>query len=409
MSDASRLTAFPRLGGTSQVPPQTRGLRRLGHLVLDAVNRAVPKRDEVVLHSTIDVEDGVLAVLEELHRRGRSATVLLEDPARGERLRALAPPGVRTLPKRSVRAALAFLRARYVMTTESLYGNRPPPPSQVLVNIWHGEPPTKVTARFFAGQGPLRATVAPVCSTLGRAYRAAEFGLDPRRVPVVGAPRNDRMLRASREHVRAALLGDDADRPTLLWLPSFRTARWGDKVRTDVNSAFHAGVPYSREDLDRIDAAVDAVGARLVVKLHPHDALSLTGDFRAVRVLTQEQMYAAGLTVYPALAAFDGLVTDMSSVWVDYLLLDRPLVFAFPDVEDYRDGRGLNLEPFESWVPGPFTRTADELVAALADVVEGRDPCAQLRAVTRRRFHRHRDDRSAERLLDGIGLAAGGR
>ena len=74
------------------------------------------------------------------------------------------------------------------------------------------------------------------------------------------------------------------------------------------------------------------------------------------------------------------------------------------DIQDYRDGRGLSLEPYEDWVPGPFVRDIDGLIGALSDLVQGRDPMARERGLARLRFHEHRDDRSAARLLDGLGI-----
>lgn len=396
---------FPRAGGASSRPTPQSPRRRLAYLLLDVMNRLVPKDpDKVVLHSTIDVEDGVLAVAEELHARGRTATVLLERPSRAAQVQRHAGGRVRTAPKKSLRGVAEYLRAAHAMTTENLYGDRPPPSSQVLVNLWHGDPPAgKVIARFFPGQGGLHCTYAPVTSTVGRAYRAAEFGVHPLRVPIVGAARNDRMLRADGPDVRRRLLGSEADRPTWLWLPSFRSGSWEGRGRVDVADA-HPGVPFSAADVRRLDAWLAARGARLVVKLHPHDSAHFTGDFTAIRVLTQEQMQEQGLTVYTLLSAFDGLLTDVSSIWVDYLLLDKPMIFPFPDIDAYRAGRGLTLEPYEDWVPGPFVRDVEHLVAQLEELLQGRDPMAEERGAARRRFHAYRDDRSAARLLDGLGL-----
>jgi CDP-glycerol glycerophosphotransferase len=373
-------------------------------VALGAINRVAPKNQgKVVLHSTIDLEDGILALVEEVQRRGLRATVLLEEPRRAPQLRALVGDEVRLLPKKSRRAVLAFLTARYVFTTENVYGDREPPPSQVVVNIWHGEPPTKVVARFFPGQEGLHCTYAPVMSTVGRAYRSAEFGLHPLRVPIVGAPRNDRMLRSDGGVVRRTLLGADADRPVLLWLPSFREGSWAGRTRTDV-AVSHAGVPFDLEEVRRLDDWLVERGAMIVLKLHPHDAASFPTDFRALRVLSQQEMEQRGLTLYTLLPAFDGLLTDVSSIWLDYLLLDRPMIFAFPDVDGYRAGRGLNLEPYEEWVPGQFVRDLDGLLAALRDVFEGRDPMADERARATLRFHQYRDDRSAARLFEGLGV-----
>ena len=397
-------TGFEDRGGVTLGAARPPLRHRLVHRALESANRLAPKADRVLLHSTIDLEDGVLAVIEELTARGRPATVLVEDPTRAAQVRSAVPGSrVSTVRRRSLRGVLAFLTSRWVMTTESLYGSPVPPSTQTLVNIWHGEPPTKTVVRFLPGRTPIPCTWAPVCSTVGRAYRAAEFGLHPLRVPIVGAPRNDRMLRADRAAVRRLVLGDAADRPTLLWLPSFRAGRWGNRVRVDATGGY-PGVPFETSDLAELDDALTALGATLVIKLHPHDVASFTGTYRSLRVLTQQDMEGHGLTLYPLLSAFDGLITDMSSVWVDYLLVDRPMVFAFPDIEDYRDGRGLNLEPYEDWVPGPLVRTSAELVQAVTDVVRGRDTCAEERRRAQARFHRFHDDRSTSRLLDGIGL-----
>jgi CDP-glycerol glycerophosphotransferase len=376
--------------------------RRLAFAAFDAVNRVVPKTaDRVVLHSTIDLEDGVFAVAEELHARGWTPTILLERASRAAEVHRHMGGKVRTIPKKSARGMLQFLTARYVMTTLSIYGGTKPRPSQVLVNIWHGEPPSgKVIARFFPGQGGLECTYTPVTSTVGRAFRSAEFGVHPLRVPIIGAARNDRMLRADARGIRRALLGDAADRPTFLWLPTFRES----SLPTISISAAHPGVPFSAADVQQLDDWLVTQGASLVIKLHPHDAKTFSGDFKAIRILTQEEMERHGLTMYTMLPAFDGLLTDVSSIWVDYLLLDKPMVFAFPDIEEYRRDRGLNLEPYEDWVPGPLARDIDGVIAALADLVEGRDPMARERGLARLRFHEHRDDRSAARLLDGLGI-----
>lgn len=393
---------FHGMDGTREVPVRQTLTKRLAYRLLDAVNRAVTKDPALMaLHSSVDVEDGVLAVAEEAAARGVRPVVLLEDPARARLVERLSGGRVRALPKRSVRGLWTFLTAKHVVTTSNVYGNRRPPASQVVVSLWHGEPPSKVTARFEGNSG-LHGTYAPVCSTVGRAYRSVEFDIPPLRVPIVGAPRNDRMLRADAGQLRRALLGDDAHRTTFLWMPSYRVGRYAHGLRLDAGN--RPGLPFSSEDLRRLDDWLAAQGARLVVKVHPRDAADFGGGFRAVRVLLPGDLEASGTTLYPALAAFDALITDMSSVWLDHLLLDRPMVFAFPDLHEYRDGRGLNLEPYEEWVPGPFALTMDELLAALADIVDGGDPMAAERSRALRRFHRYHDDRSSARLLDGLGL-----
>ena len=394
---------FPSLGGANEPPPPRGRKERVALAAIAALNRVLRKqRGKVVLHSTTDLDDGILAVAGELSRRGIRPTVLLEDPAREELFRRMSGTDVRTVPKHSLRGTLQYVTAPYVVTTHGMYGDPEPPPSQAVVNLWHGEPPTKVTGRFENQHGH-GCTVAPVLSTVGRAYRAGEFGVHPSRVPVIGAPRNDRMVAADGPSIRRRLLGDEHTGFTFLWMPTFRAAVFGDRLRVDGGET-HPGLPYPPADVERLDGWLHERGATALLKLHPHDVASFSGDCRAIRVLDQQQLEAAGVSTYELLAAFDALITDASSVWTDYLLLDRPMIFAFPDVEDYRRRRGLNLEPYEDWVPGSFARSMDDLIDRMAVLIAGEDPTAEERGRARRRFHQHLDGRSTERLLDGLGL-----
>jgi CDP-glycerol glycerophosphotransferase (TagB/SpsB family) len=129
--------------------------------------------------------------------------------------------------------------------------------------------------------------------------------------------------------------------------------------------------------------------------------------FNNLRVITDADLKDLGVTVYEALSAIDCLITDISSVWIDFLLLDKPILFAFPDIEAYRLGRGINLEPYEAWVPGPLIRTAAELIQHMSRVASGADDSAELRNAMLSRFHAHQDSHSAGRLLDLIGLPTG--
>lgn len=364
------------------------------------VNWVVPKaRRKVVVHSIPDLEDGIQAVLSELLDRGFEPIVLYDAPNTPKRFAKTfgdRPAGL--VPRSSLRAALHFLTARYVFVTHGLFGHPVPPPWQCIVNLWHGEPPGKVVGRY-EGQPSRHATMAPVLSQLGQAFRCAAFGLHPAQVPVLGAPRNDRMLRADGERIRAQLVPEAGGRPTFLWMPTFRATAPGRHQRVDVTR--HSSVlPFEAEDIDRLDRWLAGRDALIVVKTHPLNADELPHGLHAIRVLSQEDIEGRGLTVYPLLAAFDGLITDISSVWIDYLLLRRPVVFAFPDIDQYRRFRGISLEPYESWIPGPLTRSVDALMDALGALLDGRDEFQAARNEALLRMHRFRDDRSAVRVAD---------
>jgi CDP-glycerol glycerophosphotransferase (TagB/SpsB family) len=268
------------------------------------------------------------------------------------------------------------------------------------VLLWHGEVVKPVG--LLDGDEPVPADVAPVCSQLGRAFRAAEFGLHPSRVPVVGAPRNDRLLTADRADVRQRLGWASAER-VWIWLPTYRQSVRGE-IRQDAQVGA-SGLPFDDASLRALDRLLGERGATLVVKAHPLAEQRVGVGYANLRILGQSELDERGVSLYEALAAVDGLVTDVSSVWIDYLLTGRPLIFAFPDLDEYRRRRGLNLEPYEDWVPGPVVGDVEALAAELARLSfgDGSDD-RDRRETALRRFHRYTDAGSTDRLLGLLSL-----
>lgn len=88
------------------------------------------------------------------------------------------------------------------------------------------------------------------------------------------------------------------------------------------------------------------------------------------------------------LNSFDVLVSDYSSVIIDYLLTDRPQIFMAYDLEAYRKEWGFMFD-YEEFVPGPITKTIPELEAVLSQYSNSKqDFCS--------RFQEQRADRRDE-------------
>lgn len=75
---------------------------------------------------------------------------------------------------------------------------------------------------------------------------------------------------------------------------------------------------------------------------------------------------------------FDILITDYSSIYIDYLLLDRPLIFLPYDKEQYLKGRGMNFE-YDKVTPGAKPDSQQKFIDAIAEICHGRDRYQQER------------------------------
>ena len=140
-------------------------------------------------------------------------------------------------------------------------------------------------------------------------------------------------------------------------------------------------------------------GLQLVVKPHPMDA-DRRGWPGAVTV-DEDDLVAAGVSLYALLGASAGLITDYSSVWVDYLLLDRPMAFLVPDRGVY--DRALYPPDILDWVPGEVVDPQDRPFQMFLDDLDGRGrEGSAFRQAVARRIGLHRSSTSADDLVTAL-------
>lgn len=367
--------------------------------IVRAVYARLPKLPVAVLWGWPDYEDSVLALEQALQRAPvRRVILLMTDPS--------APPPeplgpkTRRVRKDGPRGWLWFLVARYVLFTHRCF-LRDFPSSVVSVNVWHGMPLKRIEALVEPGAG-IRATWVLATGEMWAPIMEGCMG-EGSRALVSGLPRNDRLL-LDPGPVRAALdlAGrDDVDR-IVVWLPTFRRSVRGYLTEDGAPT----GSPFELDvDVVALEAFLAEHRTFLVVKPHPMTAFAGEQRGRNLLVLDSAALLAKGLSLYRLLAASDVLVSDVSSVTVDYLLVDRPIVHAMADLDAYRETRGFTVDRIEDMFMGPVVTTTDELLGALAPLLRGEDPHAEQRRAVRDRCHAHVDGRATERVLDAIGLS----
>ena len=215
-----------------------------------------------------------------------------------------------------------------------------------------------------------------------RAERFEEFGY-PRNDVLLRNPTRDDMLGAD-----AALYGRvrqlrKAGWKILVVMPTFRDGGGGP-------------IEEGMLDLGRLQA----FGARhkvfTVLKLHPYVGLRFTGQLPDALGLAE-----ASSDAYPLLRLADVLLTDYSSVYFDFLLTGRPLVFYPYDFDRYVSRDRELLFDYRQMTPGPAPRDPDSLFVALSAVlVDGEDAFAPARRELAGLSFRHCDGGAARRLGD---------
>jgi len=271
-------------------------------------------------------------------------------------------------------------------------------PGQKVMELWHGVPLKAMDlmdANDKASRAPagLARSVPDVVLSSSRVYEtllSACRCIPARRYRRFGFPRL-RWLNTDRAQSRR-LLGEalgqtlSGEEKLILWMPTHR------RIKSKRNGQDRSVIPsllekYLNEDLEQ---ALQANHARLILKPHPNDepvARALIEDRDArISLLTGDSIAAGAEDLYRLLPGTDALITDYSSVYFDYLLLDRPIGFMLDDLEQYRRERGFLLEPVTDWMPGPRIVEPAHLRQFLEEIGAGEDPGQTARESLRQTF-----------------------
>lgn len=258
----------------------------------------------------------------------------------------------------------------------------------VITQLWHAEGAFKKfgfhisqpeNVRKAEGEANKKLTCV-VCSGEGvRDIYAGAFGVKKEQVMALGAPRCDYLLNdVNRDKARAeleALYPQTKGKRVVLYAPTFRDSK-----------------EANLEILRRFDTKkfTDELGEDwvLFVKLHPQVHESCTVE-NAVDVTEYDDVRKLALFC-------DVLITDYSSICMDFSFLDKKTVFFSYDLEDYRAKRDFYFD-YEAYVPGKVARTVQEC----AEAVRGEFDAERNKRFKEMNFSFF-DDRSAQRVIDAI-------
>ncbi|MCW2762629.1 MAG: hypothetical protein JWR85_2830 [Marmoricola sp.] len=372
------------------------GLLRLSLRLLSPV---FPQSRCVVVSVFPETEGNGLEVARALVRRYRGKVVWLQDGhAPHADVLALVGDGMVLVEKSSLKALYHYLRAEAIFFTHGLYGSPKPSRRKPIVNLWHGDGPKQTRPDNDAGS-LIPSTYLVGSTQLFSRFKAEAFEIAPQRVLVTGNPRTDQYWQPV-DPDSLEQLGITGD--FVVWMPTFRRTRAVGAVRRWSETS-EPDLPEGRdevpEDLVALVAGLRERGVQLVIKPHPMDADRRRWE--GAITVSEGDLVRTGMSLYGLLGQSSGLVTDYSSVWVDYLLLDRPLAFLVPDRESY--ARKLVPADTLEWLPGEVVdHTCEPFGTFLSDLDANGSEGSSLRQAVGTRIGLNTTRSSAEDLITAL-------
>lgn len=261
--------------------------------------------------------------------------------------------------------AAALARSKYVFLNDNFMPMASLKFSKeaVITQLWHAEGAFKK----FGLSAPLTDDVRErekrcsarldyvICTSKSVAPVYAEaFGVNIEKVLSLGSPRNDLLLgKKDAERIRAEFdkaHPECAGKKLILYAPTFRDSPEKDsKLLESIDTE-----AFNREFPD----------CRLLTKLHP--------QINSAKPLDGATDVTKGHNIGDLTLICDTVITDYSSVCMDFALLSKPCVFYAFDLAEYEIERSFYFD-YKNYVPGPVAEDFESLIKALKNADEHKE------------------------------------
>lgn len=365
--------------------------------IIKFITSLLPLKNVIIFESNPDFADNALAVYEELLRRGYNKKYKIIWLLNGNHIIENLPQNVYAYKKvhgsyfdkilsywNNARSKFIFDSNRFVHKINH---------RQVRIHLKHGLP-IKDASHYTTTVGKVDVLCVP--SDYWIDVCAKEHHVSPSLIKPLGFPRNDVLIPQPHKH------------KTIIWMPTFRKNFMvaAQNTQFDFNSIMPFGLPFisSTEVLQNINELFKQNNAYLLIRLHPAQDISeiFLSEMSNIKICNDDFINAHKTTLYKILTNTDALISDYSSIYYDYLLLDKPIALATFDFEHYKKHNGIlaeNYEEFKRMFPSVFIESYEDLTEFFNNIFK-ENPAAYKCREAKVKYMGNCDSHSAKRIVD---------
>ncbi len=193
-----------------------------------------------------------------------------------------------------------------------------------------------------------------------------------------GYPRNDMLFEKGKLN---KLFPYYTGKSYIIWMPTFRKQK--NSRRIDSSFYFPLGLPilYSKEHMERVNHVLIECNTVLLLKLHPaQDTDVIRASSLSNIILIDESMINKnGVMLYELLRDTAALITDYSSIYYDYLLLNKPIGITLDDLDEYTQVNGFPFKNPLDMLKGEYIYDVEDMLGFIRNVSLGNDTKADER------------------------------
>lgn len=340
-------------------------------------------KNKIVLESHPDFNDSAKVMYDYLQKKGKRKYKfiwLVDNPQKYNKLKLKNTKFINVYKPLSLRYLYHVITSKYLM-----FGNREirwvDLNKQIVISLTHGIPIKSCKGKF-----PKDKTFNYLLATSEKTVpiMAGEYCTKEEKCFVADLPRND-LLFEKNEKVSELT---KSYHKVILWLPTYKKHKSVDITDIDRDSL----IPLlNEEELNKLNKTLKENNDLLILKFHPAEDVSKLNskEYSNIQILTQEEFNKLDIHLYSLLAYTDALITDYSSVSLDYILLNRQIGYVLDDIEEYQDKRGFCIENIDDVIAGKKIKNTKELFEFINEVSNDIDNYQEKRNKVLNFYHKY--------------------
>lgn len=288
-----------------------------------------------------------------------------------------------------------------------------PSKKQNVMNLWHGVPFKRIgfmskTADKDMPKDLMNTFSKIILPNSGmRDVYKQSFLLSDNQYLCTGQPRND-LLKKNIEPFEQLGISKNKYSKVIMWMTTYRISK-DERLRHTSNEEWSkTGLPLliDQEVVEELSKELKKNNILLIIKQHttgkmPEEPIVETDN---IKIIEEEEYLIKGLQLYDILGKCDGLVTDYSSVFIDYLILNRPIGFVVNDIKDYEENNGFNFDEPLNYMPGEKLLSLSDIFQFFENIKLENDDYEDKRTATSDYFNEYHTEDNCKYILDSMGI-----
>ncbi len=250
----------------------------------------------------------------------------------------------------------------------------------VLFNLWHGSPIKAI--------GMMDDDVLPktrrrynymakhsywfVSSDIYKVIISSMLQIDPKKIYVTGIVRTDVIFKEGKEEYIKNVFGLNGFDSIVLYAPTYKT-RGAKKIDVKVNAdTLFCFDKYNDDDFIKY---LKGNNICLIIKPHPFEEAGFIKflndnnytNLENVKIITTNDLTEKAINLNELFRVTDLIISDFSSITIDYAISKKPILYLTHYLQNYRDGRGFILpDNLKILMPGETVNNYEELINKMA-------------------------------------------